>query len=198
MVGSNRHNDKYMDEARKNYVKYLAAKHTAGTLEATEIDELVDTFTDEGFWVDSFLEVMDSESKTIEALSPMFVDCLLELGIEVPSQERYLWQIICYHTQRIIIDKVNPIEGVANLEFEIWNDPTLNKIYRATNTARQVSHYGKFYAVSNLVDYYWEWDDIMDRHFDYSESEMADIRREIEEGIKKEAKAWLATYGNMC
>ena len=121
------------DETLRDYVKYLAAKYTAGTLEAAEIIELVDTFTDEGVWVDSFLDVMDSESKTKEALAPIFENCLLELGIGIPSQEQYLWQLICYHIKRIVMKKTTPLEGVAALKHDTWTDPSLLKVEKAVS-----------------------------------------------------------------
>ena len=184
---------RHVDEISRERTKYLAAKHAADTLTAHEITDWVDSLTDAGMWVDSFLDIMDADVKSIETLSPIFTKCLSELGIRIPSQEQYLWWFICYHLKRIVTEEVDPVIGVFALKDDTWNDPHLDATTPSGDRRSGGSH-----DLFHFVSLYYQYDDVQENYWSYSEAEAAAIRRNVKERIKQEARSWLAEHRELC
>ena len=181
-----------MDETAREYARYLAARHAAGTLTAYEITNFVDSLTDDGVWVDSFLDVMDADLKSVEVLSPIFEKCLSELGIRIPTHKQYLWWLICYHLKRIVTEEVAPIEGVIALKDDTWDDPQLDS---PPSGDRRL---GASHDLFHFVSFYYKYDDVQESYWSYSEAEATAVRTKIKESIKQEARDWLDKHKQIC
>jgi hypothetical protein len=178
-----------MDDAptARESLRYLAALEGLGNLDADTIRKMIDSLINSGYYLDSFLDVLDSSSHpTMQEVRPAFVDLLERHGIAVPGREEAIWQLIEYHMRKISSGAVDPVEGLNRWYFDVYPCYDFH--------ARTTKYLGDSHGIEGLLAWYWGADDLqrgpneISVNGKYGDAAWVELRNEI----RNEATQWLA------
>ena len=170
----------------KSSLRYQAARHGLGTLNADDIKATIQALVDEGLYLDAFLEALDSDlhPRMAEVL-PAFLAALGHYHVIVPSREEAVWELIGYHLQNVASNHANALQELGKLVADVYweydfHTPTKNYL-------------GDSHGIEHLIGLYWSADDMRERPQEISVNGMRgeEAWSELNRQIVIEAKRWL-------
>ncbi|BAJ01650.1 hypothetical protein [Shewanella violacea] len=151
-------------------VEFLAIKYAAGLLHTNDILEYVNAQLDNGVWSDVFLEILDCDPKGWGDISELFEKYLKEIGKVVPNLEDAVRSLVEHHVELIASGTVIPYEQFRKL---------LDDIDSYDYYGKTLEYVGDNLGIHHMYGWY---------HEDYSTAD------QINEGILKESRVWVAKY----
>ena len=151
-------------------VGFLAIKYAAGLLHTKDVLEHVNTQLDRGVWSDVFLEILDCDPKGWGDISELFEKYLKDIGKVVPGLEEAVRSLVEYHVTLIASGTVAPNKQFRKLLDDIDGYDYYSKTQK---------YLGDNLGIHNMYGWY---------HADYSTAD------QINDGILKESKLWVANY----
>ncbi|WP_421225622.1 hypothetical protein [Aeromonas enteropelogenes] len=150
----------------------FAAKYILGIIGPKDIVEFADRKLTEGSYSDIYIDILDSEYKTMPDLAPMLEAVWKQPGIIIPDINQAAWTMLRYHLRKIADGTVNPREEFSELLQDI-------EVFDLTNNITK--YVGDNVGIELMYGWYYE---------DYATDQ------EINAALKKEAANWIERYGS--
>lgn len=166
-------------------LRYLAALHGLGTLDADAMKSAVDSLMNQGFYVDECLDALDSEPARVDEVLPAFRAALAHYGVVVPDRELAVWQLIEHHLKRAASPDGDSWASLCSLFRDLYWEYDFH-----SETAQYL---GDSHGLQELIGIYWAVEDqagqsgVSTNAFQVDESDRSAIRHA--------AERWLASYG---
>ena len=133
-------------------LKYIAAKIAFGTVNADEIQAVIDSLLADGSYSDEFIDIMDSNPARLDEVLPPFTTYLYREKISIPSKDKAVWQLIEYHVSRIASEISDAFEELKALISDVYWDYDFH-----SQTKRYL---GDSHGIEHLIGLHWERDEI--------------------------------------
>lgn len=170
-------------------LRYAAALHGLGILNAEAMRTAIDSLMTDGFYADECLDALDSKPARMEEVLPAFKAALEHYQVNIPDREQAVWQLIHHHVSRIVKDSVDPWVGLRALIGDIYWEYDFH-----TATQRYL---GDSHGIHHLIGIYWELDDIAGECGGTAVLGPAGFKPTPQhlQAIFTEAEKWLHIYG---
>jgi hypothetical protein len=169
---------------------YQAAKLAMGKLNADEIKATIHALVDGGFYLDDFLDALDSSRPRLDEVLPGLLAAFSHYGIVVPDKEQAVWILIEHHLKAITAGDSDPLEQLSKLIADVYWDYDFH-----TPTKEYL---GDSHGIEHLIGAYWEADDLRENATGRGPSTTASAEEwaELRNQVVLQAKRWLATRGD--
>lgn len=137
-------------------LRYQAARHALGMLNADDMKATIKALCDEGIYLDVFIDALDSGlHPQMEHVLPAFIAALQYSDVAVPSRDEAVWQLIEYHLNRVVSNQDRAWQELERLVTEV------NREYDFHTPTRQ--YLGDSHGIELLLGLCWSADDIRER-----------------------------------
>lgn len=169
---------------------YHAAKLAMGKLNADEIKAIIHGMVDEGFYIDDFLDALDTSRPRLDDVMPGLLAAFSHHEIIVPDREQAVWRLIEHHLKAIAAGESDPLEELAKLIADIYWDYDF--------PARTKEYLGDSHGIEFLIGAYWEADDLRENASGRGPNAGASAEQwaELRNQVFLQSKRWLARRGD--
>lgn len=167
-------------------LEYQAAMLAMGTLSAENIRSTISTLMDDGYYTDECLDALDSSPATFGKVLPAFRRALEDYRIEQPDKEQAVWQLIRYHSRRIVSEN-DSLKCLEQLIADVYWDYDFHAVTK--------KYLGDSHDIERIVGLYWELDDVLEHSAEKNFNEIyGDTLVELKNHAQSEALRWLAAH----
>lgn len=137
-------------------LRYQAALHALGMLNADDMKATIQALCDEGIYLDVFIDALDSGlHPRMEDVLPAFIAALQYWDVAVPSRDEAVWQLIEYHLNRVVSNQDRAWQELDKLVADVYLD------YDFHTSTKQ--YLGDAHGIELILGLYWSADDIRER-----------------------------------
>jgi hypothetical protein len=171
-------------DAERRRLTYAAARLALGNLETHEVLKLAHELLDSGIYHDELIEIVDARPPRLDEVAPPLRKLLRRLDLDVPNSDAAVWEILDYHTSRIVDAQIDPIQALNELIRDVY--------WHYDFAARTRVYLGDSHWMEGLIGLYWSLDDDVGLGGD---KPLADeILAKYRLSIREEAQDWRDRY----
>ena len=141
-------------------LKNIFARYKLKLATCNELQRAAVKLLDQGRFSDALVELAGVDVLTTEECRVLFEKAVTELGVELPSDDEAIWEVLKEYIKNIAESIVSPREGMRRIVEEIVHPAHLHQ--------KTTKYLGDSHDIEKLLGGYYAYDDLKERPMETS------------------------------
>lgn len=136
-------------------LRHHAVRYRLGVLNAESLTSIADQLLKEGYDTPTVIQLSILDSPVTEDAAPLFEKMCAERGVQIPTNEEAVSELLHYYLESVASGTRTPQEGLRSMMVEVFGPYISNE--------KTKEYVGDSHGLEHLIGAFYSYDDLLER-----------------------------------